>query len=746
MKFPRCFPGIAVFAVLSASPVLEAADFVVTVTTDDASTPPADSLRAAIVAANANDEADTITFAGDVIASPFILLDGAALPITDTDGSVVIDASALSEMLVISGDSFTSPSRVFEVGAGAELELRNIEVTDGQAPDGMSGTSGNVPTAGDPGANGGGILNLGILTLRDCAVVFNFAGNGGKGGENSGGEADSGAPGGAGGRGGGIHSTGDNAELYLYDTVVASNEAGDGGAGGDVAAADIGDPGSGGTGGDGGGVSSELGLLHVERSTIESNSAGTGGLGGFDGDGGTGAAGGDGGNGGGIYSDLAAIRVVDSTIAQNNAGDGGLGGEKDMVVDTEGAGGNGGNGGGLYVSNFATSPSEHVSGSLVWNNNAGNGAIGGDAPPGGSDDGTRGGDGGSGGGIFVASAAVTDSTWSMVNSTVTLNLAGDGADGGDGSTGEAGGDGGDAGKGAGLAFDTDTINDYFAELVHLTIASNFGGFAGNGGAEGMPADGAESEGGGIWESPDEILFGGNGITLANTIVALNDAVTFPDVEAGSFGEEGTNFVGGNPQLDALTDLGGSTQVIPPLPGSPVLDGGGVLGSPLTTDQRGGTRPLNGAPDIGAVEIGFQVDTKIGKSSNPAKQKIDDFYSNSPGSQKQKLKLKEGKKGKAYFSVQNDGEIGESFTVTGTKANKSLKVKVVRLTGGAANVTGAMKAGYATGLIDPGASVVFRVEAKPRSEKRTAKQKLTYRGIGDTGGSRDAVLLDVKQKK
>jgi len=52
----------------------------------------------------------------------------------------------------------------------------------------------------------------------------------------------------------------------------------------------------------------------------------------------------------------------------------------------------------------------------------------------------------------------------------------------------------------------------------------------------------------------------------------------------------------------------------------------------------------------------------------------------------------------------------------------------------------------TGLLDPDETVVFRVDAKARSKKKRAKQKLLFRATGDTGGTQDAVRLSIKQKK
>ena len=57
----------------------------------------------------------------------------------------------------------------------------------------------------------------------------------------------------------------------------------------------------------------------------------------------------------------------------------------------------------------------------------------------------------------------------------------------------------------------------------------------------------------------------------------------------------------DPLLAPLGDYGGPTQTMPPLPGSPAIDAAGST-DPGGTDQRGLPRFVNGALDIGAVEI------------------------------------------------------------------------------------------------------------------------------------------------
>ena len=64
------------------------------------------------------------------------------------------------------------------------------------------------------------------------------------------------------------------------------------------------------------------------------------------------------------------------------------------------------------------------------------------------------------------------------------------------------------------------------------------------------------------------------------------------------------------KLGVLGDYGGPTQTIPPLAGSPALDGGGNAG--ILVDQRGVTRPKFAGFDIGAVE----KDRRVLRSRSP----------------------------------------------------------------------------------------------------------------------------------
>jgi hypothetical protein len=88
-------------------------------------------------------------------------------------------------------------------------------------------------------------------------------------------------------------------------------------------------------------------------------------------------------------------------------------------------------------------------------------------------------------------------------------------------------------------------------------------------------------------------------TISNSVVAGNVASSGPNI-AGSF--TGTNnLTSGNPLLASPGNYGGPTLTMPPLPGSPAIDGC-TNGTSFTTDQRGFPRVVGPYADIGAVEV------------------------------------------------------------------------------------------------------------------------------------------------
>lgn len=104
------------------------------------------------------------------------------------------------------------------------------------------------------------------------------------------------------------------------------------------------------------------------------------------------------------------------------------------------------------------------------------------------------------------------------------------------------------------------------------------------------------------------------IALSHSILTGNQASLFVDVWSSSPPQDnGHNLMSGDPVLAPLGDYGGPTQTMPLLPGSPALDAG-MASDPGGTDQRGFSRFLGPAVDIGAVETQDSNDSRSVVSS------------------------------------------------------------------------------------------------------------------------------------
>jgi CSLREA domain-containing protein len=296
------------------------------------------SLREAIANANSDDggQADCAAGTGaDVITLPAdtYTLTGSASEDGNTSGdldiitgTLTINGAASGPTIIQAGTS--SPvggnicgdcvDRVLHVLSGATLEINDVTVRHGRAPDGPSGATGQ------PGQNGGGIHNEGTLTLNDCIVGWNRSGSGGD---------NSVAIGGIGGYGGGIYGDGVSATT-LISVTVTHNETGPGGGSGATAI-------NGSSGGHGGGVGIDNdSVMTLTNSVVISNTTGNGGRGpdAVDGDA---VKGGPSGMGGGIWNN-GALTLLESAVITNTTGTGGDGGD---VTGGDGDGGVGGSSG-----------------------------------------------------------------------------------------------------------------------------------------------------------------------------------------------------------------------------------------------------------------------------------------------------------------------------------------------------------------------------------------------------------------
>ncbi len=151
-------------AVFSASPAFAVPTLRTVTNINDSG---AGSLRQAITDADSSNTGDTIVFQGGVTGT--ITLTSGNLEITN---SLDISGPGAST-LAISGGGI---SRVFIVDPGATVSISGLTVEAGNSS--PSGTS--------DGDGGGGIFNMGTLTLTNSTVFDNFSSNGGGGIENLG--------------------------------------------------------------------------------------------------------------------------------------------------------------------------------------------------------------------------------------------------------------------------------------------------------------------------------------------------------------------------------------------------------------------------------------------------------------------------------------------------------------------------------------------------------------------------------
>ncbi|MET0646806.1 MAG: Ig-like domain-containing protein, partial [Pyrinomonadaceae bacterium] len=257
--------ALAALGSLISRTALAATTFTVNSTGDGADSNTADNLcndgsgnctlRAAIQQANATAGTDAINFS----VTGTINLTG-VLP--DLASAITISGPGASQLTVRrdTGGEY----RIFTVNGGGSVTMSGLTVANGKTPDGV---------------DGGGVNNVGTLTMIDCVVSGNATG----GGSGSG----------SGGNGGGIFSAG---PMTLTDVVVSGNTTG--------AAATNG----GGSGGNGGGIYSRNAAATLTRVRVIDNAAGGGSNTGL------------GGHGGGLYLSSNTVTLTNSTVSNNSAG------------------------------------------------------------------------------------------------------------------------------------------------------------------------------------------------------------------------------------------------------------------------------------------------------------------------------------------------------------------------------------------------------------------------------------------
>jgi hypothetical protein len=496
----------------------------------------------------------------NVPAGTYVLSETGSLEIMNS-GRVTINGAGQEQTILDGNDT----NRVFDISVAEDLIINDLTIANGHAPDGPLSNS-----------DGGAIRNkAGNVTMNRCTVRDSRAGDD--------------SPTRSGGHGGALSVEANY--TVLNDCAFVNNRAGH-----DTAGA---------RGGYGGAVYIQNGFVTMEGCTFTNNRAGNGADDAED-------DGGRGGWGGAIYLYLGTLDITHSAFVQNQAGAGGTGG-----VD----GGLGGWGGAILNQKGGLS----IDRSSFVGNRAGDGGDGG----------TNGGDGGSGGAIVNYEVSTF-----LMHTTVSANTAGNGGDGGTGTAGYGG-------YGGGLESYGGTLG-----VVNSTISGNAGGEAGGGGTgnHGGYGGGVDNYRGTVKLANVTVVENqtgshrgyGGGINnegefiFKNTIVANNtasgsgpDCATMEDLHSygynlvedttfcgidddGGAGTTAGNVYGKDPQLAGLGAYGGPTKTHEPLRRSPVVDAGNpsgctdTSGDPLTDDQRGFARPIDGGSghatcDVGAVE-------------------------------------------------------------------------------------------------------------------------------------------------
>jgi hypothetical protein len=195
-----------------------------------------------------------------------------------------------------------------------------------------------------------------------------------------------------------------------------------------------------------------------------------------------------------------------------------------------------------------------------------------------------------------------DGTGTVKNSTIALNTV----------KATSPGSGASVGAGAGAFLGTSSPTT----VTESTVAGNSISIFGGGGSN-------ISLGGGV--------FGNNQVTLKDSIVALNKAVTGPDcyqdITSGGYNLIGktagcafTSSTGDklnkNPLLLPLGNYGGPTETMLPSPTSPVVNAVPNGSCPIKSDQRGVKRPQGTKCDMGADERTSKDPTKSATVAAP----------------------------------------------------------------------------------------------------------------------------------
>jgi hypothetical protein len=486
------------------------------------------NLRSAITLSNADATADTDTI--NLSAGTYSLSLG-QLSVTNTTVGhslmIVGEGSTGANPTII---TTTTLDRILSISSGATVTLENLEITGGTAETDSAG--------GTTEADGGGINNVGTLTLTNVAIVGNTA-KATVVGEIA--------------RGGGIFSTG---SLTITGTTLVNNLIQN-----NSALAAAGNSSIGGGEADGGGIYSNSTVnVSISQTTISGNTA-QGGAG-FDGSTSTAAGGPAGvGVGGGVF----AIDGTGSETASftndaftGNKAIGGLGGNGATGLDS-GAGGDAFAGGAAILQGaIGVFNAVTLSGNIAQGGSAGTAGTGGTA-----------GANGSGFGGAIETQANTSGS-ALLNVTIYGNQA-------------LGGNSSTLGFGGGV-LDKSVELLIAASTFSANIASGTGGGLDNISDGSLKVQNTLIAGNTAPTSPDVV--GAVASSDDNLIGDDTGSTGFSVANGDQLGTSGSPI---NPKLGALGNNGGSLQTVALLAGSPAFGAGDTAvdtANSLTTDERG----------------------------------------------------------------------------------------------------------------------------------------------------------------
>lgn len=561
------FPIVAILAFAFAS---YGATFVVTTTADTQDATPGDgvcadagaqcSLRAAISEANAFAGDDIITVPAGTYTQTLVAANEDLNAGGDWDirSNVTINGAGAATTII---EAAAAP------GVATERVMENALATNITVISGVTLRHGfKTGTAGTT-TRGGGIRNVGTLTMNDCVVTANSApGSGGVRNErtitlNNVTVSNNACSVAGSCFGGGMYNT-----LAANSTVTITNSTFTGNTSTSTAVNGFGFAA-------GLGIESTTGFTLIVSGSTFANNTGVGN-----------GTGGSNGNGIRLLPTTASTANITNSTFSGNSGSGGSAIQGSGIqAFTSGAGTLTGTWNGLTVSGNSGTANGGVAfvatgGGL--NLTIANSTISGNTATGGA------------GGVLVSNAGATSgaaSTINFVNSTISGNTAN--------------------GNGGGM------LVEQPAATGTMTVNCNFCTVANN--RANNDNSGTES-GGGIFRSTagtvnlKNSLIGDNSVGTGGTGPDVSGAINsqdynhIEDTSGATIGGTTTNNTTGDAQLGPLASNGGATLTHLPGGSSPVLNSipnaTNDCGNVVTTDQRGVSRPVGGACDRGSVEV------------------------------------------------------------------------------------------------------------------------------------------------